>query len=412
MSIPVTCPDCQSHFHVGDEYAGRPGRCPECTAILQVPDPAVPDDPAPHVDPYPYASRRELEAFEPGPLPPPMPRRTERSARDEDWEENLRADYDDRPRRSVPRERAERWARVHRGLGYLQVAVVLGFVSQILQTLLMLARGGVPDNPNGLMDSGQIALGFGGLLMILAAWMFWVMGRAAGLRVPYVPARPPARASFIMVVCSIGGCVLSICFLFGLVGAAQQGGKGGEVVLMGVMAFGTMLVTAGLTAGAEVTGLMSLGRIGEGLRDRAAAGWARRSIVVLFLTGGLMMFGLCGVFAYVVAKGPPRQQAQDGADPGPGAKKEAGGDKGKAAVRDKADQPKDVAPPPAANGGGQGPPEPVDETLALITNLVLYVPLLVYLIHYSMALQAGRRAIRHEIDVLTGRDHGEHDRPY
>jgi hypothetical protein len=45
-------------------------------------------------------------------------------------------------------------------------------------------------------------------------------------------------------------------------------------------------------------------------------------------------------------------------------------------------------------------------------NLVFYVPLLAYLIHYSVALQAGRRAIRREIDVLTGRDHGEHDRHF
>ena len=426
MSIPVTCPECQSHFHVGDEFAGRPGRCPDCTAILEVPDPAAtPTDTAAHLDhpdPDPYATPRVVEAFEPAPVPPPMPRQRERPRRDDTWEEDLRDDYADDPRRRFdPRDRAERWARVHRGLGYIQVAIVIGFVSLILQTILTVARGGVPDNPNGMPDSGQIALGFGTVLMMLSAVMFWVLGRAAGLRVPYVPARNSARASFVMALGVIVGCLLTFCFLIGAIGAIAQAGPNGgpptpEALLFTLLLMGGFFLTVGLVAGAEVAGLLSLGRIGDALRDRAAAGWARRSIVVMLVAGGLMMFGLCGVMVYAADQQQKQEKAKAGAagpadDKGKAKDKADGKGNAKAEAKDKADNGKEAAPPAA--GAGQGPPpEPFDPTLALILNLVFFIPLLVYLIHYSVALQAGRRAIRREVDKLTGRDHGEHDRPY
>lgn len=419
MSIPVTCSDCQAHFHVGDEFAGRPGRCPECGHVLEVPDPAT--DPAVHAeraDPHhPYGTPH----FDQPPLP--EPRGQDRPARDDYWEEDHQADYDDhrrsrsdpRERQFDPHERAARWARVHRGLGHLQVAVVLGVVSQFLQTILMLARGGVQQNPNGLPDSGQVALAIGAVFMVLSAWMFWVLGRAAGLRVPYVPARNSARMSFVLVLGSIGGFLFSFCFLFGAVGAAQNGGNGGEAAVMLLLTLCVGLLTVLLTAGAEIAGLLSLGRIGDALRDRAAAAWARRTIVVMIVAVGLMMFGLCGVSVYAAAHMPPPPNGQGGGNGGAaGGQNKKAPEKDKAAAKDKAEHPKDAAPaqPPAGNAAGQNPPPEPDETIALILELVVYVPLILYLIHYSMALQAGRRAIRREIDVLTGADHGEHDRHY
>jgi hypothetical protein len=267
-----------------------------------------------------------------------------------------------------------------------------------------------------------VAMVFGALALILAAGMFWILGRAAGLRVPYVPARNCARASFVMVLGTIVACLVTFCFFIGLIGAAAQAGPNGgppppDVVLMTLVFMGSLALTAGLAGGAEITGLVGLGRIGDALHDRAAAGWARRSIVVMVLAGGLMVFGFCGVLVYASAKEQQRQQqAQAGANPGPAApdKGPAKG-KGKAADQDKAGNAKDAAPAPpaAANGAGQNPPpEPIDGPLAIILDLVFFIPLLVFLIHYSVALQAGRRAIRHEIDVLLGRDHEGHDRPY
>jgi hypothetical protein len=421
MSIPVTCPECQSHFHVGDEFAGRPGRCPECEAILHVPDPDAPVEHAVHPDPHPYWAAPAAEAFEAAPAPVREPRPEER------FEPAPWRRPDDRPRQRQfdPHDRAARWARVHRGLGYVQVAVVLGFVSQILQTVLMLARGGAQQDPNALPDSGQIALGFGALFMVLAAWMFWVLGRAAGLRVPYVPARSCARASFVMALGSIGASVLTFCLLFMTLGvAAQAGANGGPpppaAVLFVLLMMGALCLTAGLAGGAEIAGLMALARIGDALRDRAAAGWARRSIVVMVLAGGLMVFGFCGVFVYAGAKEQQRQQqaqAAGGANPAPANDKDKPKEKrkDKAGAKDKAGNGKDAPAPaqPAAAGPGQNPPpEPMDGTLALVLDLVFFGPLILYLIHYSVALQVGRKAIRREIDVLTGKDHGEHDHAY
>lgn len=424
MSIPVTCPECQSYFHVGDEFAGLAGRCPDCTAVLRVPDPAPSDHPVEPAEASPYRPPpARAEAFEPAPVPPPMPRR-DRPRRDGRREVELRADYDDRPRRPGfdPRERAERWARVHRGLGYLQVAVVLGFASQILQTTLMIARGGVPENPHGMIDSGQLALGFGALLMIVAAGMFWLLGRAAGLRTPYVPARKYARASFLMALGAIAGVVVGFCsFVTAVVAAAPAANGGGPppgalvVMLLSMLALGLTFV---LAVGAEVTGLMALGQIGDALRDKAAAGWARRTIVVIFLAGGLIVLGVCATFVYLMSQEQQRLQNQGRAGVAaddPDKAKDQAGEKGKAKATDKparADQGKDADADPPVGAEADGEPEPIDETVALVFNLVYFIPLIVYLIHYSVALQGARRAIRREIDVLTGRDHGEHDRHF
>jgi hypothetical protein len=286
------------------------------------------------------------------------------------------------------------------------VAVVLGIASQFLQTILMLARGGVQQNANGLPDSGQIALVFGAMAMMLAAAMFWLMGRAAGMRAPYVPARNCARPSFLMALGSVGACVATFClFLMALGAAAQAGANGGApppgFIVMMLFAMCTFCLTAGFAVGAEIAGLTGLGRIGDALRDRAAAAWARRSIVVMLVAGGIMMFGLCGVTVYAGHVEQERQKAMAGPGPANGAPAN-GKDKQKDHKKDAA-----PAPPPAANGAGQNPPPgPIDETLALVFNLIIFGPLILYLIHYSVALQTGRRAIRHEIDRLTGKDDG------
>jgi hypothetical protein len=137
----------------------------------------------------------------------------------------------------------------------------------------------------------------------------------------------------------------------------------------------------------------------------------------MVLAGGLMVFGFCGVFVYAGAKEQQRQQqaqAGGGANPAPANDKDKRKDKAAAKDKDKADHGKDAAPaqPPAAGPGQNPPPEPMDGTLALVLDLVFFGPLILYLIHYSVALQVGRKAIRREIDVLTGKDHGEHDHAY
>src|SRR3954469_5259793 len=129
MPIPVTCPECQYHFLVGDEFAGRPGRCPECAAIIHVPDAdrgvqmtPLPPPGEPH-DPSPYQSARPADVFDE--FPSRLRRRRRREEDDVDWDRGQRDDYDDRrrdrsiedsPRTFDPRARAAKWESVSRGL--------------------------------------------------------------------------------------------------------------------------------------------------------------------------------------------------------------------------------------------------------------------------------------------------------
>ncbi len=75
MPIPVTCGGCGKAFHVGDEWAGRVGKCPGCGALITVSVPA--GDPA---GPPPVAELREAPPPPPGTAwysgPPPPPRRS------------------------------------------------------------------------------------------------------------------------------------------------------------------------------------------------------------------------------------------------------------------------------------------------------------------------------------------------
>lgn len=42
MSIAVTCPQCNKSFQVGEEHAGKKGRCPGCRGIIEVPTASAP----------------------------------------------------------------------------------------------------------------------------------------------------------------------------------------------------------------------------------------------------------------------------------------------------------------------------------------------------------------------------------
>ncbi|MBM4038839.1 MAG: hypothetical protein FJ290_10020 [Planctomycetes bacterium] len=65
MPIPVTCGGCGKAFHVGDEWAGRVGKCPGCGALITVSVPVI------EVAEPPSAAAPVAE--QPA-LPPPPPR--------------------------------------------------------------------------------------------------------------------------------------------------------------------------------------------------------------------------------------------------------------------------------------------------------------------------------------------------
>jgi hypothetical protein len=409
MPIPVTCPECQYHFLVGDEFAGRPGRCPECAAIIHVPGG---DEGAPRADdrhePSAYRARDAAEeTFDE--FPSRLRRRRRRA--EEDWDRDQRDDYEDRrrerdldrPQTFDPHARAARWARVHKGLGSVQIAVILYFFGQLLQMGFILIRGVEDANQNAL-DSGAIAVGIGGLVVVIAAGLFWLFGRAAGARVPYVPARGWARASFFLVLAAFASLVGFFCsFVSGIAVMAQQGPNPGAALLV---LLAVLIAFLGLFVflGAEVTGLVALAKIGEGLRDKAATGWARRSLVLLMVLIGLLMTGFCGYAVYVGQKAKQRGPAANApANPNnPPAPKVAKG-KGPAPAGPNGQ------PQPQQNPFGDDPVDPITQ-FAFQSAMVALI--LIYLLHYSVALQKARRAIRAEMHRLTGADeHAGHTEP-
>ncbi|HJZ94679.1 MAG TPA: hypothetical protein VKE40_27685, partial [Gemmataceae bacterium] len=418
-----TCSECQYHFFVGDEYAGRPGRCPECGAVIHVPEVNGPQPTPPPAEPDPYRASRHDEAFD-DEFPSRRRRRDDDRERHEDQQ---RADYDDRPRRFDPHARARAWQRVYRGLGFIQIAVVTGFLSQILQGVLVAARGGPNAPQNVPWNSGMMATAIGSVLLVFAGGLFWLIGRVGGARVPYVPARGWGRASLFLVLASVGAMPFCCCFMLAAEEAKAQAGGAPkpEDTLIVLLFAASFLLFCVLLIGAEVTALVSMARIGDGLKAHGAAASARVSIAVLFAVLGLLVVGTCVLFLYVTEKqmqqvqnqappAAPANQANDAgppakakdAAPGPPANDKAGGkDKGKP-------KGKDAGPPPQPANGPPPPPNPPDAETAFIAVGVLFGLLLIYLIHFSVSLQRVRRAIRREIDVLTGNEQRQDDQPY
>lgn len=415
MPINVTCPGCDYHFLVGDEFAGQPGRCPECGNVINVPDPhAEQADPEihhePHPEPHPFQTPHVDEPLEEFPL---------RSYRRQDdrYESGLREDFDDRPRDRTlaPREpafdplaRAANWQRVHKGLGYIQIAVVLYFLSQLLQTGFFLVHGVENNNPNAMPDSGEIAVGLGGLVFILFAAAFWMLGRFAMIKSPYVPSRGWARVSFYMVL-GVLGSIAGFCCLFtgGLMIAAGGPNPGALGLIM--LSLLALILAMVLVAGAELCGLMSLAKVGDGLHAASAATWARMSALLLVLLIGAVTVGGCGFLIWATGQ-QQKKQAQGGnraANPNPGGVQQ----KGNAPIV-KGNGPNN--PPAAGNPPpAQQPPlfddNGADPKAQFIFQTVLVGLILLYLVQYSISLQKGRRAIREEIHTLTGGKDGHDD---
>ena len=152
MSINVACPECQYRFLVGDEFAGRPGLCPECGTVIHVPGPeaeSFPSSPEAHQDSPPPYTPRSVEAFEEFP-------RHSRCHRDDDrdrFEAGQRDDYTDdiELRTFDPHLRAARWQSVSNGLRNLMVAVILLAIEQSIRSAITLVDGVQQGQENQLV---------------------------------------------------------------------------------------------------------------------------------------------------------------------------------------------------------------------------------------------------------------------
>ena len=419
MPIPVTCPECQYHFLVGDEFAGRPGRCPECAGVIHVPGPE-PDPPHPgaHPDPFPERTPRAAEAFDD--FPSRVRRRRDEVRERDRYEDNLREDFEDRrggPRGGSfdPHARAAAWQRVYKGLGYVQIAVILYFFGQLLQTGFVLVRGIDRANGNALPDSGEIAVGIGGLVVMMAAGAFWLVGRFGGTRVPYVPARGWAKVSFFLSMAGVASMVGFFClFISALVMVGQQGPNPGAVLII-LLALMVVFLAALLLVGAEVCALVSLAKIGDGLQARGVASWARQTMVLLFVLLGLMMVGVCSIGIYSTEK---QKQKQAAAGNPPVVQQNGAAPQGKNNNKDKDAAPAKGNPAPAGAPGPNGQQQQqnpfgddeLDDKTQFIVQAVMVGLILLYLLHFSIGLQRGRRAIRAEMNRLTGAEEDRVDR--
>jgi hypothetical protein len=407
MPIPVTCPECQYDFLVGDEFAGRPGRCPECAAIIHVPAPdeagASPDDHDPYRTPRGRRHEPVMESLSP-------------RGRSDDWEREQRNDYDEAPRGPAagdggrtfdPHARAARWESVSRGLRNLMVAVILVAVAEMVSCAFTLIDPVQPGQQNNLGPKEQ-ALVVGNMLFSIISLILWALGRIGCGRVPYVPARRVAMPAGVIA----GLTALSGVFAFGgLVGGIlimqQNQGVGALLLLGGVCAFIPLLIGFPV---AEIMGLVSQVRIANGLRDAAFARASRLQILVAIVLTGIVMVGFCVFFVFLMAemqKAQKKQQEeqqqqmrQQGLDQPADPKAPLKG-KGKVAAKKNA---------PAAPGQPQQQPPPeldLGEYPGVVYGIAIG-RLLVILIYAAVSVacfQLGRRAIRREVSRLVGDPH-------
>lgn len=304
MPIQVTCPDCQYHFHVADEFAGRMGRCPVCGEVIRVPDPHAGEPGHPDPDPHPYGLPPAFED-----LPAPSARSPAAAPAGPDYRPRDRAERR-RERQFDPHARAARWMNVSHGLRNLMVATVLlvgDYVAILVFGLTDIAQG-MPPNQIARKQALYIATA----LVCAISLILWGMGRAGCGRVPYVPAQRVAfPAGVIAALSAVGGLIGLGGVVVGAIMLMQQNQFGLQISLL--FQFALFPAAVGFLL-AEGLGLASQVRMAAGLRD-SAFGTASRVQLVVFLGMSLLSCCLtCGVAVAFEQADQQMQQQQNGAN--------------------------------------------------------------------------------------------------
>ena len=389
MAISVTCPECQYRFHVGEEFAGRPGRCPECDCLIQVPDspPQSRRGDSEPAEPDPYRSRREIDPFEGRDRP------TRRPIANPDDYHDPRDDFDDQPQERAfdPAIRAERWRTVANGFRNLLISVILVGINETFGSVFALVNG-VADQQNAL-TTAQIAAQVGNMLFSGIALIFWAIGRMGCAKVPYVPARGMAKTAGIIALITAGSGVLAFLSLaIGILVMQQNMGLAFLMVMMGGCTF--FLTLCGFVT-AEIIGLVSQIRMASGLRDSAFGSSSRALLMATIALIVLTIVAMCGIFVWAMTEAQKAQQAQMKNNPAPIA------GKGNA--------------PPAPAPAQQQPPPPFDPAdhpdLMVGISIGRLIVALAYALLAGFCFHLGRKAVRREIDALVGENHS-HDREY
>jgi hypothetical protein len=266
MPITVHCPSCHRTFRVGDRFAGRRGRCPDCQAVVTVPDEelprfdALPDDAAPTS----YRQRREP------------------------------------PRRLTPRDHLPAWRRVSIGFLVQQGADVLLLVGLTLLLLGTIVLAEDPGNFQNEPDTAQMVTASLGMLALFVGSAVQAVGRL-------ISAGTPVRAPRVLGILSAGGSVLSLLgfclvgFLFVAAGMGQGNGDDEAIATLGGLAlFGWMF----LVAAAETLHGFAVGGVGRVLRADGARVLGNGLGVFVAIASLLAIFVFCGLAAWVGNNNP------------------------------------------------------------------------------------------------------------
>jgi hypothetical protein len=141
--VEFQCHACRQVMRVGADKAGRKAKCPQCAAILTIPESAPDLEPLEEVEAIstePRRPAREVDRYDDR-------RRDDDYERDRDRDRRRRDDYDDRPRKSPNKTD---WPRVHMGMrlssyGFLTLLIAFGVY---LLGSLFLTIESLRDNPN------------------------------------------------------------------------------------------------------------------------------------------------------------------------------------------------------------------------------------------------------------------------
>ncbi len=389
MSIPVHCPECQFRFHVGDEYAGRPGRCPECAAVLNVPD-AAPERRIEHDEPDPYRNRRTEDAYG---EPNDDEVRPSRRLRDYDRRDQRREDYEDRPgeRKFDPKARAEKWEAVGRGFRNLMIAFVLMTLDEVIgagfQIITFAQQVGQAPQALNVIPPAEQALLVANSTFTAIASIFWAIGRLGCGRTPFVPARGMALTAGIMAGFTAAALTVAMSgVVIGVLVVPNNLNAGMGLIMMGFCTAGLGMIGFVVS---EILALVAQIRIAGALRDD---GFGRASKLLMAATIGLIVLGtiaFCGFVVWAMAEAGRQQQQANGMGP-QGA-------------------PKAQPIPPVGQPGpppGQPPPpefDPADHPELMVAIGVGRIAIaLIYGLLAVICFHLGRKAVRNEVTRLVG----------
>lgn len=370
MPISVTCPECAYRFHVDAAFAGRPGRCPECDAVIQVPAATAFDDA--YAEPgglaeFPSASRRR--AVEPPALRP--------------------ADEDAAP--GNPGPRIEKWRRVAAGYRNLAIAAGLVAIDTAIRGGFNLANGvNLEENPQ--FTSAQKALMVGNGLFSALAIILWAVGRFGLGKTPYLPARGAAMSSGVMAgLAAVPGILGVLLAAAGILLAAEN--PVGALAMINFGGCGICLFGLGWAV-AEIVGLIAQIRMAKGLDAPGAATWAKTQLTTLVV---LMVVGFTGFCVLVMVLAGEMKRQDD--------------------ARKQANVP---MPPPGKNApannannanNNQPPPLDLEEHKDTITALIVAftVTTIAFALLCVVSFLASMKAVRREILRLSGGPDGDPD---